>query len=185
MLQSGVIMHGLSLSVAGAERLAIMLSKLDDCWSWWEKQARTVHTEVWRWMNEFKLLVCLSTGSNACRCSASWGLRRHGGGGGGQARCMSEGHPGGKLGMLCCCLSSSPLGSTALPQSHNYPLLQQAYALTASETPHLSPTFCLLHWPLPLPAAALPPPVQSGLRGESTQQNLTLLRLCLVHSKKI
>jgi len=69
--------------------------------------------------------------------------------GGGQARCMSEGHPGGKLGMLCCCLSSSPLGSTALPQSHNYPLLQQAYALTASETPHLTPTVCLLHCPCP------------------------------------
>ena len=71
-----------------------------------------------------------------------------------------RGHPGGKLGMLCRWLSSSPLGSTALPQSHNYPLLRQAYALTASETPPLSPTFCLL------PVAAICP---------STQQNLTLL----------
>jgi hypothetical protein len=83
-----------------------------------------------------KALVCLSTGSNQRRRSAKLRLRpEDGDGGGGQARCMSEGHPGGKLGMLCCWLSSSPLGSTALPQSHNYPLLQQAYALTASETP--------------------------------------------------
>ena len=90
--------------------------------------------------------------------------------GGGQTRCMSEGRPGGKLGMLCCWLSSSPLGSTALPQSHNYPLLQQAYALTASETPHLSPTFCLLHCPplhcTPSPLSPSLPPALWPRRGE-------------------
>lgn len=87
-----------------------------------------------------------------------------------------RGSPGGKLGMPCCWLSSSPLGSTAVPQSHNYPLLRQAYALTASETPHLSPTFCLLHCsPLQCCTAhTLSLSLWPRRRG-STQQNLTLL----------
>jgi hypothetical protein len=103
------------------------------CWSWtvsnnakqaWRllklmREASSKNSALrWmnEWMNEFKLLVCLSTGSNQRGRSAKLRLRPEDGDrGGGQASwCMSEGHPGGKLVMLCCWLSSSPLGSTAL-----------------------------------------------------------------------
>jgi hypothetical protein len=63
-------------------------------------------------------------------------------GGGGQVRCMSVAILAGSLACSAAAVFIS-LGSIALPQSHNYPLLRQAYALTTSETHPLSPTFCL------------------------------------------
>jgi hypothetical protein len=116
--------------------------------------------------------------------------RRKGIGGRRTSQVHVRGHPGGKLGMLCCCVSSSPLGSTTLLHSHDYPLLRQPYALTASETPRLSPTFCLLHCP-PLHCTVLCThthtlslylcvfsPLALWSRRRSTQQNLTLPTAC-------